>query len=113
MGDFFEAAFSAICPQDNIRNLPHHLNPSSEVESSSNLSKSKMNKNRFHFLLLTAVLALGVGSAAAQSVFSDPVVEYTFSLPEEKWTMTVKPSATNPNVEYVYGDRRDGFLTVR
>ena len=27
--------------------------------------------------------------------------------------MTVKPSATNPNVEYVYGDRRDGFLTVR
>ena len=72
-----------------------------------------MNKNKFHFLVLIAVLALCAANAAAQSAFSDPVVEYTFSLPEDKWTMTVKPSATNPNVEYVYGDRRDGFLTVR
>ena len=27
--------------------------------------------------------------------------------------MTVKPSATSPNVEYVYGDRFDGHLEVR
>jgi hypothetical protein len=45
--------------------------------------------------------------------FSDPNVDYTFELPEAKWKMTVKPSATSPNVEYVYGDRRDGHLEVR
>ena len=27
--------------------------------------------------------------------------------------MTAKPSATSPNVEYVYGDRTDGRLEVR
>jgi len=27
--------------------------------------------------------------------------------------MTVKPSATSPNVEYVFGDRNDGHLEVR
>ena len=27
--------------------------------------------------------------------------------------MTVKPSATSPNVEYVYADRNDGHLEIR
>jgi hypothetical protein len=59
-------------------------------------------------------IALSVCGAAGQSsVFTDQSVEYTFTLPEDKWTMVVRPSATNPNVEYVYGDRRDGYLTIR
>lgn len=53
-------------------------------------------------------------SAFAQSgSFSDPNVDYSFDLPDAKWKMTVKPSATNPNVEYVYGDRLDGHLSIR
>jgi hypothetical protein len=46
-------------------------------------------------------------------VFSHPDVDYTFALPDAKWKMTGRPSATSPNVEYVYGDRRDGHLEVR
>ncbi|MGH9818800.1 MAG: hypothetical protein ACRD43_01425 [Pyrinomonadaceae bacterium] len=55
-------------------------------------------------------------SAAAfgqSSTFSDPNVDYTFELPDARWKMTVKPSATSPNVEYVFGDRNDGHLEVR
>ncbi len=73
-----------------------------------------MKTKKSQFILTLAVLALSVYGAAAQgTTFSDPSVEYTFNLPEDKWTMVVKPSATNPNVEYVYGDRRDGYFTIR
>ena len=60
-----------------------------------------------------------VGVIAAASVFgqtesfSDPNVDYGFDVPDMKWKMTVKPSATSPNVEYVFGDRNDGHLEVR
>jgi hypothetical protein len=69
---------------------------------------------RHRILLLAALVALCAGGAAAQALnFTDPAVEYSFALPEDKWTMVVRPSATNPNVEYVYGDRRDGYMTIR
>jgi hypothetical protein len=73
-----------------------------------------MKSKNSQFLLVLTVIGLCVCGAAAQvSTFSDPAVEYSFSVPEEKWTMVVRPSATNPNVEYVYGDRRDGYFTIR
>ena len=65
----------------------------------------------FQALALTFVLA---SSAFAQNdAFADPNAGYTFGLPDAKWKMTVKPTATIPNVEYVYGDRIDGHLEVR
>ena len=45
--------------------------------------------------------------------FSDSNVEYTFDVPDAEWKQTVKPSATSPNVEYVYRDRAEGRLEVR
>ncbi|GIU82060.1 MAG: hypothetical protein KatS3mg006_1124 [Pyrinomonadaceae bacterium] len=49
----------------------------------------------------------------AQTTFKDDNVPYTFEIPEATWRMTVKPSASNPSVEYVYGDRSDGHLEIR
>ena len=73
-----------------------------------------MRSRKAQITLILAVVALFVSAAGAQdTVFKDPSVEYTFTLPEAKWTMIVKPSNTNPNVEYVYGDRRDAYLTIR
>lgn len=63
------------------------------------------------FVALTATFT-AVSAFAQGSSFSDPNVEYTFDLPDAKWKMTVKPSATSPNVEYVYGDRQDGHLRI-
>jgi len=66
-------------------------------------------------ILFAAALAL-VGSAsvlAQEAAFADPNVDYSFSLPESGWKQIVKPSATTPNVEYVYNDRREGHFEVR
>lgn len=60
------------------------------------------------FCLFSAISVFSQGST-----FSDPNVDYTFDLPEDAWKVTAKPSATSPNVEYVYGDRKDGHLEVR
>ena len=73
-----------------------------------------MNSIKFSYILLAAAVLLTALSAFAQDeTFSDPNVDYKFVLPDAKWKMTVKPSATSANVEYVYGDRRDGHLEVR
>lgn len=65
-------------------------------------------------LSLVFLIALAAVPALAQgNSFSDPIVEYSFQLPDPVWKMTVKPSATAPNVEYVYGDRADGHLQIR
>jgi len=73
-----------------------------------------MNTKKFGFCCAVAIIMIATLSSFAQGdSFSDPNVDYIFALPEAKWKMTVKPSATSPNVEYVYGDRYDGHLEVR
>jgi len=64
-------------------------------------------------LLVSLVAFVANGATAQDDLFTDPNVNYSFNLPEAKWKVTVKPSATSPNVEYVYGDRFDGHLEVR
>ncbi|HYJ91723.1 MAG TPA: hypothetical protein VEV84_10465 [Pyrinomonadaceae bacterium] len=66
--------------------------------------------------IILFVVFLGFTGSVAysqSSTFSDPNVEYTFMLPESGWKLISKPSATSPNVEYVYSDRREALLTVR
>ena len=73
-----------------------------------------MKKTLLSLAMLFAVAVVLVSSAAAQSeTFSDPNVDYTFGVPDAKWRKTIAPSAANPNVEYVYGDRVFGRLEVR
>ena len=70
-------------------------------------------KNITFFYSISMIVLLALTAAAQDQVFSDGNVDYSFTLPDAKWKMTVKPSATSPNVEYVYGDRTDGHLEVR
>ncbi len=78
------------------------------------LSRGKMDPRKISFVFLMFAVLISVTSAIAQeSVFSDPNVDYRFTLPNDTWKMTTKPSELSPNVEYVYGLRRDGFLEVR
>jgi len=66
-------------------------------------------------IVLSVVVALvfAVMAAAQGDSFSNPDVDYSFELPDAKWKMTVKPSATSPNVEYVFIERNEGHLEVR
>lgn len=73
-----------------------------------------MKLNKFSFLFSVAIGLFLVFSAFAQTdTFSDANVDYTFDLPNATWKMTAKPSTTSPNVEYVFGDRSNGYLEVR
>ena len=71
----------------------------------------KLTRSCIFVLLVVAVFSLG--AVAQDDIFSDPLVDYTFALPDATWKLTVRPSATSPYVEYVYRDRRDGHLRVR
>jgi hypothetical protein len=73
-----------------------------------------MRSNKLSAFVWAAALMFAAVSAYAQdTTFSDPNVDYTFTLPDAKWKITSRPSAISPNVEYVYGERRDGALEVR
>lgn len=73
-----------------------------------------MKHLRVHILSAIAVSLLAVGIGYSQTgLFSDPNVEYSFDIPDERWKMTVRPSAAKPNVEYVFIDRNDGHFEVR
>lgn len=73
-----------------------------------------MNLQKLRLFSLSALmLFMSLVAFAQGETFSDPNVDYTFDLPDTKWKMTAKPSATSPNVEYVFVDRLDGHLIVR
>ena len=73
-----------------------------------------MKANRISILFLALCGIASVDAAFGQgSAFADPAVDYTFDVPDERWKMTVKPSAARPSVEYVFVDRNDGHLEVR
>ena len=65
------------------------------------------------FLSVVFGLLLAFSAFAQTNTFSDANVEYTFDLPEANWKQSLKPSATVPNVEYVYGDRSNGHFEIR
>ena len=65
-------------------------------------------------VLYVLVLIGGMMSAAfAQQVFTHDKVEYTFELPSPTWKIILEPDSAHEHPELVYGDRLDGYLTVR
>jgi hypothetical protein len=61
-------------------------------------------------LVLVTLLAQAV---SAQQAYTHEKVEYTFDLPSQTWRAIVEPDAAHENPEFVYGDRLDGYLTIR
>lgn len=61
-------------------------------------------------LLLIGLLAQ---VAAAQQTYTHDKVEYTFDLPSATWRAILEPDAAHEHPEFVYGDRLDGYLTIR
>ncbi len=73
-----------------------------------------MRETKFSVIFSASIIFAAAISAFAQGkAFSDPNVDYSFDIPDAKWKMTVKPSATVPNVEFVNVERNDGHLEVR
>lgn len=65
------------------------------------------------FFLALFCLAASAAAFGQTKTYSDPNLEYTFELPDERWKVTARPSATNNSVEMVFVDRNDGHLEIR
>ena len=51
--------------------------------------------------------------ALAQQVYTHDKVEYSFDIPSPTWRSILEPDAAHEHPEFVYGDRLDGYLTIR
>lgn len=52
-------------------------------------------------------------ASVAQQAYSHARVDYTFDLPSPTWRSILEPDAAHENPEFVFGDRLDGYLTIR
>jgi hypothetical protein len=59
------------------------------------------------------LIALTMPAALAQQGYTHEKVEYTFDIPSPTWRAILEPDAAHEHPEFVYGDRLDGYLTIR
>src|SRR5215203_628984 len=66
-------------------------------------------------ILIFTLLLIGLftPAALAQQVYTHEKVDYSFDLPSATWRAILEPDAAHEHPEFVYGDRLDGFLTIR
>jgi hypothetical protein len=63
--------------------------------------------------LSVVLLVLAMQIATAQQLYTNDKVEYTFELPSATWKAISEPDNARDHPEFVYGDRLDGYLTIR
>jgi hypothetical protein len=66
-------------------------------------------------ILAFALVLLGLIAPAvsAQQLYTNDKLEYSFELPSQTWKSILEPDAAHDHPEFVYGDRLDGYLTIR
>ena len=64
-------------------------------------------------LVVLGVIGMLASVAFGQQVYTDDKVEYSFELPSATWKAILEPDAAHEHPEFVYGDRLDGYFTVR
>jgi hypothetical protein len=70
-------------------------------------------KMRRIVILALVGIALTSSVVFAQELYANDKVGYTFELPSPTWKVILEPDATHEHPEFVYGDRLDGYLTIR
>jgi hypothetical protein len=63
--------------------------------------------------LSLVIVSLLVQVVNAQQTYTHDQVDYTFELPSTMWRTIIEPDTTHEHPEFVYGDRLDGYLTIR
>ena len=59
------------------------------------------------------LFALMTPVALAQQLYTHDKVDYSFEIPSPTWRTILEPDAAREHPEFVYGDRLDGYLTIR
>jgi hypothetical protein len=63
--------------------------------------------------LSLVLIGLMMPATSAQQLYTHDKVEYSFELPSTTWRSITEPDAAHEHPEFVYGDRLDGYLTIR
>ena len=64
-------------------------------------------------ILVLFMLAGGSSLLVAQDPYTSGNDEYTVELPSSVWRVISEPDALHQNMEFVYGDRLEGYLQIR
>lgn len=67
----------------------------------------------FTFVLIFAACSANILAQDDEYTFDDPNVDYTLTLPNSTWRLIAKPDNIRAQVEFIYGDRLDGYLRIR
>lgn len=59
------------------------------------------------------MLVLAAATASAQQTFTNDKLEYALDLPSSTWRTTTEPDSVHQHLEFIYGDRNDGYLRIR
>ena len=65
------------------------------------------------FMACIALSAFAVTALAQSQVFTSDKVDYSIELPTSTWRVIAEPDAAHQHVEFVYGDRLEGYLEIR
>lgn len=63
--------------------------------------------------LIAALMIVSYSLAGAQETFSNDKIPYVLELPSPTWRPISEPDAAHEHLEFVNGDRLDGFLQIR
>ena len=63
--------------------------------------------------LIATLICLNCSWAVAQEVFTNDSIPYSLELPSASWRAVSEPDAAHEHLEFVNGDRLDGFLQIR
>lgn len=66
-------------------------------------------------ILAFALILIGLIAplAVAQQLYTHEKLDYSFELPSPTWKSIADPDNAREHPEFVYGDRLDGYLTIR
>jgi len=63
--------------------------------------------------LIITLIAVSYSLAGAQELFTNDNLPYSLELPSASWRAISEPDAAHEHLEFVNGDRLDGFLQIR
>ena len=75
--------------------------------------RSQRTQMRMKSLMIVVLIALMASVSLGQQVYTHDKIDYTFELPSTIWKVILEPDAAHEHPEFVYGDRLDGYLTIR
>jgi hypothetical protein len=72
-----------------------------------------MRRTKMFLVGALALLALAAASASAQESYTSESDDYSLELPTQVWKAVPRPDNEHKHLEFINGDRSDGYLRIR